>query len=224
MNRPFAKKGAFFLVIPFATMLSVVSVPLPAVADVEIKFSDYLGNIMDEITYHEKKREKSFREFHAEGSRSDARARRFSYRNHRIPGWANEALIPDFDDFDVPSLIKAMMEKGVKEANPKFDGTITVNVGTLRLVNFPFMKINSSRTRMVGDVLVKNADGDVTAEHHIVAYLSSRYSRSRFYDGPEYVYQIAAANTRIGPIAAKFTEKALEKIFPDYDAPGPYFM
>jgi len=222
--KSFFDRWSRFLMVSGVAFLSVSAIIPPAVANVEIVFSDYLQSKMIKISYHDKKREEAFREYRAEGNKSDARAGRFAYRNHRVPGWANENLIPNIDNYDVPSLIQAMMERGLKEADPDFDGTITVNVERLKVVHFPFIKINSSKTQMAGNVQVKNAAGDVVAEHHIVAYLSEHFSRSRFYDGPDYVYQIAAANTRIGPIATKFTEKVLEKIFPGYNAPGPHFM
>ena len=48
----------------------------------------------------------------------------------------------------------------------------------------------------------------------------SKIKKTKNYHGPDYAYRAAALSTRVGPIAAEFTEKVLTTLYPEYDAPG----
>jgi len=204
--------------------VSVLAVPLlamPAQAEVEVTFSDHLSGHMDRITSIDEQREAVFREFRAEGARGNLQPNARLNRS-RFAGteWAHERLFPEIEDYSVPALIQAMMERGVKEADPDFDGTVQVKVDKLRIQGFSLAALRGPNTQMSGDVIVRDAAGEVVKEHHIWAAIVPRYTAARNYDGPDYAYRRAALNTRVGPVAAEFTEKALKKLYPDYDAPG----
>ncbi len=200
--------------------LSFMAAPAMA-ADVEVVFSDFLAGKVDTISAIDKRREKVFRKFRTEGTRSSIPPRAILNRS-RFSGteWGNERVIPDFKDYDLPTLIKAMMDRGIKEADPDFGGKVTVKIEDLKIKDFSLAVINSFSTRMIGDVLIQDADGNPVSEYSISAYLVPSYTATRNYDGPNYAYRAGALNTRIGPIAAEFTQKALKEMYPDYDAPG----
>lgn len=194
---------------------------VPAMADVEVVFSDFLNAKMDRITAIEEEREAVFRDYRTEGTRTglppSARLNR-----SRFPGteWANERLFPDVKGYNVPALFKAMMERGIREADPGFDGAVTLEIEKLRIENFSLAVISSRNTQVSGKVIVHDAHGNLVAEHKIWSSLVPEYSASQTYNGPNYAYRTAAMSSRIGPAAAEFTEKALEKLYPGYDAPG----
>jgi len=210
---------------PLAAMVigvaSLLAPAAPVSADVEIVFSDYLQDKMSRISLLDKKREEVFRQFRTDGTRSSISSRASLNRSRfSRTEWANERLIPDIDNYDVPSLIRAMMERGIQEADPDFDGKVITTIETLKVASFPHTALNSFNTRIAGNIQMLDAAGNLVAEHDISAYLVPKYTGSRHYTGPEYAYRSGALSTRVGPIAAEFTEKALEKMFPVYDAPG----
>ena len=212
------------IVTPLAAALigvfSVVAAPA-ASAEVEIIFAGNLSGKMSKVSSIDAKREKVFREYRAEGTRPSLKPRA-SLNRSRFAGteWGNERLIPNLDDYGAQGLLEAMMERGIKEANPAFDGNIVVEIEKLKIKNFPLASMKSFNTRMVGTVKMMDAAGSLVAEHKISAYLVPEYDASTSYDGPDYAYLPGALDTRIGPIAAEFTEKALKEMFPGYDAPG----
>ena len=199
----------------------MAAIAAPAYADVDVQFEGYVADKMDRITSIERSREEVFREFRTEGSRTQVKPRdKLNVSYYAGTEWGNERIFPNYDDYNVPGLIKGMMERGMKEADPGFTGTVQVTIDKLRIKDFSLAVISSSTTQMSGTVKVLDAAGNVTAEHDIWAGIVPEYSVSNNYTGPGYAYTGSAVNTRVGPIAAEFTEKALETLYPDYDAPG----
>lgn len=190
-------------------------------ADVEVTFSDYLASKMDRINAIDEQREAVFREFRTEGTRTgiqpNARLNRGRFAGTQ---WAHERLFPNLEDYTIPGLIKAMMERGIKEADPDFKGSVQLEIDKLRVQSFSLAALRGPNTQMSGDVTVLDAAGNVLQQHYIWTAIVPRYTAARSYDGPDYAYRAAALNTRIGPIAAEFTEKALRTLYPGYDAPG----
>ncbi|WP_025896698.1 hypothetical protein [Kordiimonas gwangyangensis] len=204
-----------------AASLAAVVLAAPAQADVDVKFEGYVADKMDAITRIDKSREKVFRRFREEGSRTQVRASDTLNRSY-FSGteWANERIFPDFSNYNVPDLIKGMMERGIKEADPDFAGTVEVTVDKIRVKDFSLAVVSATTTQMGGKVRVLDAAGNVVAEHDVWAGIVPEYSASTNYNGRNYAYLESAADTRIGPIVAEFTEKALETLYPNYDAPG----
>ena len=194
-------------------------------ATVELVFDEYLSKRMDSISRIDKQREKVFRKFRRDGSRQAQRPRD-SLNNSRFfnTEWGNERLIPDLDDYSVPALITEMMMRGIKEADSDFDGRVVLEVTNLNVANFPLAAIQSFNSRMEGSVKMYDASGKLIAEHDVWTAIVPNFSASRNYKGPDYAYRGTAAATRVGPVAAEFTEDALNKLFPDYDAPGAVFL
>jgi hypothetical protein len=193
---------------------------------VELSFSKYLDKRMDRISAIDKQREQVFRDFRRDGSRQAQRPRD-ALNNSRFfqTEWANERLIPDMDDYSVPTLITEMMARGIKGANPEgFDGRVVLEIEELRVANFPLAAINSFNTRMKGKVKHFDDAGNLIAEHKVWTALIPKFSASRNYKGPNYAYLTTSGATRVGPVAAEFTAKALEKLFPAYDAPDLVFL
>ncbi|WP_417451643.1 hypothetical protein [Kordiimonas sp.] len=192
-----------------------------AQADVTVKFDGYVADRMDRITGIDKNREEVFRQFRTEGSRTQVKPRdALNVSYFAGTEWGNERVIPNIDDYSVPGLIKGMLERGLREADANFAGTIEVTIDKLRIKNFSLAVISASTTQMSGTVKVLDAAGNVTAEHDIWAAIVPEYSASNNYTGPGYAYTGPAVDTRVGPVAAEFTEKVLETLYPDYDAPG----
>lgn len=193
----------------------------PAQAGVDVKFEGVVAERMDSITRIDKSREKVFRRFRQEGSRTQVRASDTLNRSYFAgTEWGNERIFPDFEAYNVPGLIQGMMERGIKEADPGFTGTVEVTVDKMRVKDFSLAVISATTTQMGGKVRVLDAAGNVVAEHDVWAGIVPEYSASTNYKGRNYAYLQSAENTRIGPVAAEFTEKALETLYPNYDAPG----
>ncbi len=205
-----------------ATMVAAMVVPsVAAEADVKVSFTDRLQSKMDRINAIDLKREEAFREFRTEGTRGglppNAKLNASLFAGTE---WANERLFPDIKDYNVPALFQGMMERGIKAADPDFDGTVVVHIQKLQVQSFSLAALRSRNTQAAGDVVVLDAAGNELARHYVWAALVPEYTASRSYTGPDYAYRKAATTTRIGPIAAEWTEKALKKLYPDYDAPG----
>lgn len=194
---------------------------LPAQAEVNVEFTGVVAERMNRIAAIEMKREESFRKYRNEdvvwGPKTKAVFDRSYFSGTE---WGNERLIPNIEDYSVPGLLKAMMERGIKAADPSFDGSVHITVEKMRIANFPLAVIGSTRTDMKGIVRVLDASGNLVAEHEIWSGLVREYSVSSHYDGPNYAYRAQAVHKRVGPIMAEFTEKVLETLYPDYDAPG----
>ncbi|MCK0067912.1 hypothetical protein [Kordiimonas laminariae] len=197
---------------------------LPAKAEVTVTFSDYLNKKMGQIDRIEKSRESKFREASAEGPNPRvATGAAVLKTRFRDMNWGNAELIPDVDNYNVEALITAMMELGVKEAAPDFEGNINLHIKRINVNNFAAVSIASRNTptRMQGTVSVYSREGDLIAEQKVMATVNRpNLSSLREFEGRGYAYAAAAKDTRVGPIAAEFTQKALERIFPTYDARG----
>jgi hypothetical protein len=192
---------------------------------IELSFSKYLDKRMDRISAIDKRREEVFRKFRRDGGRQAQRPRDALNNSRFQTEWANERLIPDIDDYSVPTLISEMMKRGVDAANPEgFDGKIVLEIKDLFVANFPLASINSFNSRMKGVVKHYDASGQLIAEHKVWTALVPKFSATRNYKGPDYAYLTTSGATRVGPVAAEFTAKALEKVFPDYDAPDLVFL
>lgn len=194
---------------------SAVSLTAPAAADVQVEFSGSLADYVGQISSIDRNREEVFREFRKEGTVNQLKTKATNGNTE----WGNERVIPDLAAYDVPKLIQGMMERGIKAADPEFAGKVVVTVDKLRIKKFPLATISSHSTRMSGHVKVLDAAGNLVAEHDISTLIVPTYTTTS-YKGPDYAYLAGALDTRVGPIAAEFTEKALEKMYPGYDAPG----
>lgn len=193
---------------------------------VELSFSDYLNKRMERISAIDKQREEVFRDFRRDGSRQAQRPRDALNKNRFFDTeWANERLIPDLNQYSVPGLITEMMERGIKEANPDgFDGRVVLEIDEMFIADFPLASITSFNTRMKGRVKHYDAAGKLIAEHKVWTALVPKFDVSRNYKGRDYAYLSTAGATRVGPVAAEFTAKALEKIFPEYKAPSLVYI
>lgn len=208
----------------FKTILTtlVVALIVPAVsADVHVTFSEELNEKMDRIDAIEIRRETQFRKHGIESiGNVNATRLKFEARRYRGTEWGNERAIPELKDFSTQNLIAAMIERGVEEAAPGFEGDIHVHVKKLKVANFSLATLQSFQSWMEGDVTVKDADGNILDEHHINTGIVPKFSVSTRYKGRGYAFRDRYVGTRVGPIAAEFSQKALEKMYPSYDAPG----
>jgi hypothetical protein len=197
-----------------------------ATDNVEVKFSKFLDKRMDRISAIDKNREEVFRQYRIDNATSIQRPRGVLNKGRFFQTeWANERLIPDIEQYSVPALITEMMKRGIEGANPDgFDGRIVLEVDKLSVGNFPLATISNFNTRMKGKVKLFDSAGELVTEHKIWTALVPKLTAERNYQGPDYAYIASAGETRIGPIAAEFSAKALEKVFPGYDAPDPIFL
>jgi len=217
-TKGFSMKNLMMTVAAAAALLMPGSA---ALAEVEVTFADRLQAKMDRINDIDTRREEAFREFRTEGTRGGLPPNaKLNVSLFAGTEWGNERLFPDIKDYSVPALFQVMMERGIKEADPAFDGMVKVRIKKLQIQSFSLAALRSRNTQAGGDVTVLDKDGNVVAEHYIWVSPVPEYTASRSYTGPDYAYRKAAVTTRVGPIAAEFTEKALKKLYPGYDAPG----
>lgn len=192
----------------------------------EVNFSKHLDKYMDRISAVDKRREISFRRYRADGALVGQRTREVLNRSRFFETeWANERLIPNIDDYSVPLLITEMMKRGIEGANPEgFDGRVVVEIDRLHVAQFPLAVITSHNTRIRGNVELYDSNGSLVTKHRIETGLVPKFTASRNYKGDDYAYLSTAGTTRVGPIVAEFASEALEKVFPDYDAPDLVFL
>lgn len=191
-----------------------------AAADVKVEFSDFLAERMGRISAIEKEHEEFFREYRAEGRRQPSISVQKNKNRFLDAEWGNERLVEDVRAYSVPALAQAMMEHGIKEAKPDFDGRIVLHIDRMKVANFSLSVLRASRSQIRGTVDVFDAAGNLVATHKVSKTLLPKYTQSRKYTGPDYAYLAPAAGLRVGPVLAQFTEEALEKVFPGYDAPS----
>jgi hypothetical protein len=207
-------------------LLSVSSAASVKTSELEINFSEYLDKRMERISAIDRGREKVFRKYRRDGSRRSLRPRDVLNKSRFFQTeWANERLIPDLAEYSVPSLLTEMMKRGIEGANPDgFDGRVVLEVDKMYVSRFPLAAINSFNTRMEGKVKLFDNQGDLVAEYDLWTGLVPKFTASRNYKGPDYAYLSTSGATRVGPIAAEFVAEALEKVFPNYDAPDLIFL
>lgn len=191
-------------------------------ANVKVEFSDSILEKMDRINALEMKEEAIFRETRTAGRNAgQTAAERFRGAQYGDQNWANEQLFPDIESFQASRLFEVMISNGLKEVDPSFDGTVELYVDKLRISGFPLATLRAGhRTQAEGVVRILDAAGELVAEHEIWTGVRPKKVTKRGYSGPGYKYIPAQMSTRLGPIAAEFTERALEALYPDYDAPG----
>jgi hypothetical protein len=214
------------LLISLSLLVSTLAIANPDSNNVEVNFSSFLEKRMDRITALDKQREETFRKYRRDGARQSQLPRdRLNQSRFIQTEWANERLIPDIEQYSVPSLITEMMKRGIQGANPNgFEGRIVLDVDKMRVARFPLSAINSFNTVMEGKVKVFDRHGNLVDEHKVRTTLVPKFTASRSYDGEDYAYLTTAGSSRIGPIAAEFTAEALEKAFPGYEAPSLVFL
>ncbi|MCK0067916.1 hypothetical protein [Kordiimonas laminariae] len=200
----------------------IMAAAMPAQADVKVSYSDTLEKYHSALDRVELGREETFRKFRTDRGRGASIRPRDYINKSRFSGteWGNERAIPEIENFSVDNLIVAMFERGIHAAKPDFDGDILVHVDHLRVRNHSVSILSSFNTFMEGTVTLLDADGKVVAKEKVKAYPTRNFTVSRSYKGSEYAYRTGSLNTRVGPIFANFSEAALEKLFPEYDAPG----
>jgi hypothetical protein len=211
---------ALFLAFSTASIASV------EVGRLEINFSTFLDKRMDRISAIDKRREEAFHKYRRDGARISQLPRDL-LNNGRFPQtqWANERLIPDLEQYSIPSLIAEMMKRGIEGANPDgFDGRVVLDVDKMHVARFPLAAIGSFNTRMEGKVKIYDSEGNLVTEKKVRTTLVPKFKASRNYRGSDYAYLSTAGTSRIGPIAAEFTAEALEKAFPGYEAPDLVFL
>ncbi|MCJ9427944.1 hypothetical protein K6118_02555 [Kordiimonas sp. A6E486] len=228
MNKTIKRQGrkGVTRTLAVAIGLSAMAYSAPAFADVDIQFSDQLATYMGDIDRAEKDHEKVFRKYRVESSSYGLKPRAGVNKSRRSQiEWANERLFPNVDDYNVEALFTAMLDRGLKAADPNFAGKLVVSINKMRISDFPVAVIRlSHRSQISGTVKVYDASGKLVADHKVTTSLHPKRLAAAIYKGPDYAYAPLAQSTRVGPLAAQFTEKVLETLYPKYDAPGPVII
>lgn len=199
----------------------VVLMPLARAANVNITFNDFLTRQLPAINEIEQEREQIFREFRMEGTRTAIPPNASTNRGRfGKTVWANERLVPEISQYTVERLFHALFVSGLKQVAPAFAGTLHVEITKLRVEDFSIASISQPNTQIKGKIRVQDELGNTIFEDSVWTSLVVGFSAAREYTGDDYAYREGALNTRIGPIAAEFSEKVLETVFPGTDAPG----
>ena len=170
--------------------LIIAGSTLPALADVKITYSPSLEKRLEAISFAE--------------------------------GWKKNwpTTKSEEEPFSVSDILTYMFERGVKEANPDFDGDVLVHVTRLGVPRHSVALLRTKHGYMEGTVILIGTDGNLIAERKISAQPVRRYTSILPYRGRHYPFPRSIVELQVGPTFAAFSQKALEKIFPDYDAPG----
>lgn len=183
--------------------------------DVTIEFGDTLQRHMARLDIHERNREKEFRVTR-------------SLATHKSPArWyasstASERLIPDLDDYSISALAQRIAEYNLEYIGEhETDQQLIITIDDYYASRASFNALKGRNTIMKGTVRLLDANGRELFAQKLTAYNKSHKRGGVLYYGDEHPYPGLWYNQRIGPMLVVFMEKAMSRVYPDADVPGP---
>jgi len=217
MRRIACLLAGFMLAAAFpAAAQDRAAAPDVAKESIEVVFSDSISQALERVNHVERILEERFRKFrHTQRSHRSAGVFRFSRTLTDGTRWANETLIPELENYTVVNLMKALTADNLARAVPDFEGRILYRINRLKIENHDVSFLNGPSSYMTGEVVAHGPDGEVIGAYDVSANLVVNPTIDREYTGPEYAFFQTDPTQRVGPTAAYFVEKALERVWPD---------
>ncbi|MGF1605414.1 MAG: hypothetical protein ACFB22_03675 [Rhodothalassiaceae bacterium] len=193
---------------------------------IDIQFSKHLQKHLDSIARVEQRKEEAFRRTGLP-ERNPVRSV-FRFNDARTAGtqWAGEQLIPQVENYDLPTLLRRLIEDNLLRADVGFDGTIRLEVDKFRITNADVAALRGVNTYAKGRISLISPDGDVLESHKVRTNFVTDPTVDPSYTGDKYAFLETDPVNRIGPLASQFVEKALERAFPEHreDIHGPVIV
>ena len=217
--RKYLKRAA-----PLALLLMAGAVPANAAeVVVDVSFSDEINDNMSAINSLEKRREKFFRrnygEIRSSGFSKLGRSR------YKYAEFAGERLIPNLDEFTFENIIRRTVQRDIAVMDiANKPARISVKLTRVKISNYSLSRLNSFSSVMSGTVKSFDASGAETGSTKLTWEFLPRYTQDVRYKGSEYVYLDESIGVRIAPLTTGFIESALERLYPESDAPGTIIL
>ena len=183
--------------------------------EVDIKFSEKLANVMPKVNQLERKREEQFRRYRQTKRTGFNNSRRLATARWPAVQWANEVLIPDFDDFSVEALTRGFVLASLERAGVSGVERVEVEVVRLHVQNYSLTTISGPTSYAIGSITAYDAAGNVIGAADVTANLVTDFLTAPRYDGSDFAFPDTSGRLRVGPTLAYFVHKGLGMIFPD---------
>ena len=183
--------------------------------EVDINFSAKLAKVMPTINGVERKREEQFRRYRQTKRTSFNNSRRLAIARWPAVQWANEVLIPDFDDFSVEALTRGFVTASLERAGVNGVERVEIEVARLHVQNHSLTTIAGPSSYAIGSITAYDAAGNVIGTADVTANLVTDFLTAPRYDGADFAFPDTSGRLRVGPTLAYFVYKGLGMIFPD---------
>ncbi|PCI62442.1 MAG: hypothetical protein COB37_06945 [Kordiimonadales bacterium] len=217
-------KKYLWVAAPLALLLAASSVPASA-ADVvvDVSFSEDIAKGMQSINSLEKRREKFFRRNYGEARNSGFS--KIGRSRYKYAEFAGERLIPNLDDFTLENIIRRTVQHDIAVMDlPNKPARISVTLTRMKVSNYSLARFKSFSSVMTGTVTSFDASGAQVGSTNLTWEFLPRYTQDVRYKGSEYVYLEESIGVRIAPLTTGFIERALERLYPESDAPGTIIL
>lgn len=201
--------------IALAGLLLSAAAGSAGAVEVDIKFSQHLAKVMPKINVIERQREEYFRRHRQTPRTSINNARRFATSRWPAVQWANEVLIPDFDDFSIEALTRGFVTASLERAGVSIVERVELELRSLHVANYSLATISGRSSYAVGSITAYDAAGNVIGTADFTANLVTDFLTASRYDGSDFAFPDTSKRQRVGPTLAYFVYKGLGKIFPD---------
>ncbi len=183
---------------------------------VTVDISGKFGAKLDRGNAIEREREQEFRLEQPQNVFLARDILRLRTRAGESTKWMNEALFPNVNDLGLTEMIELLVEKHAPE------GVHTVEIDLVQM-SIPGASLAAWRGvthRMKGTMRELDEDGNVVHETEYRAYLPYRNRVNIPYTGDGYIVQQGPYGTPAISLAAFWTLKALDRMYPDAKVPN----
>lgn len=183
--------------------------------DVDIKFSQNLAKVMPKVNSIERQREDQFRRYRQTKRTSFNNSRRLASAHWPAVQWANEVLVPDFDDFSVEALTRGFVSASLARAGVDGVERVVIELDRLHVKNYSITTLRGPSNYAIGSITAYDAAGNVIGTADVTANLVVDFLTAPRYEGNDFAFPDTSQHLRVGPTLAYFVYKGLGRIFPD---------
>jgi hypothetical protein len=170
----------------------------------------------------EKNQEKDIRKYRQVGSINirETYKRRSRMKNVH---WANEAFVPNIEDYGFVRFVSAMADESLSRAGLKTNGkTYKFEIVKLKVKNHSLAALRGVSTYAKGRVIeIEDKTGRELRSVEVLSNVNVGYSVSWNYKGPDFAFNENDEHSRFGPVMVSFIRKGLKKLHPNTDFPKP---
>jgi hypothetical protein len=201
--------------IAFAGLLFSAVAGSAGAVEVDIKFSERLAKLMPKINRIERGREEHFRRTRQTQKTTLVNPRRYARIRWPAIDWANEVLVPDFDDFSVETLTRGLVAASLERAGVNGVERVEVKLDRLYVKDHSLATISGRSSLARGSISAYDAAGKLIGTADLTAILVRDFLTASIYEGPDFAFPETSGRLRVGPTLAYFVYKGLGEIFPD---------
>lgn len=207
-----------------AGFLLVAATGTAGAVEVEVQFAKYLIKNMPAIDALEREREEQFRKFRQTERTNFNNSRRLAHTRWSNVNWANEVLVPDYDDFSVTELTRRMVAASLERAGVSNVAKVEIRIDRLFISNYSLTALAGPNSYASGTITAYDASGKVIASSKLVANLVVDKTVAPNYNGSDFAFPDTSRNLRVGPTLSYFVFKGLGKLFPGREFARPVLI